>query len=196
MENDRKNCKIRVATPEDAEALVRIYAPYVEKTAITFEYDVPTVTEFAGRIEEILKRYPYLVAEEDGEILGYACAHALHERAAFGWAVETTVYIAERAKRRGLGKQLYDALEQALAAQNILNLYASIAYPTGEDPHLTRDSVEFHGRLGYKLVGHFSQCGYKFGRWYDSVWMEKHLGPHTADQPAVKPFDAAGFMCP
>ncbi|WP_312280407.1 N-acetyltransferase family protein [Oscillibacter sp.] len=193
MENDRKNCKIRVATPEDAEALVRIYAPYVEKTAITFEYDVPSVREFAGRIEEILKRYPYLVAEEDGEILGYAYAHAFHERAAFGWAVETTVYIAERAKRRGLGKRLYDVMEQALAAQNILNLYASIAYPAGEDPHLTRDSVEFHQRLGYKLVGHFSQCGYKFGRWYDSVWMEKHLGPHTADQPAVKPFDAQSF---
>ncbi|WP_312938909.1 N-acetyltransferase family protein [Oscillibacter sp.] len=192
MENDYKNCKIRLATPEDAEALLRIYAPYVEKTAITFEYDVPTVKEFAGRIEEIRKRYPYFVAEEDGEILGYAYAHALHERAAFGWAVETTVYIAETAKRRGLGKRLYDVLEQALATQNILNLYASIAYPAGEDPHLTRDSVEFHERLGYKLVGHFSQCGYKFGRWYDSVWMEKHIGLHTAGQPAVKPFDPAG----
>lgn len=186
-----KDCKIRVATIEDAEALVRIYAPYVEKTAITFEYDVPTVREFAGRIEKILKRYPYLVAEEDGEILGYAYAGSFHERAAFGWAVETSVYIAETAKRRGLGKRLYDALEQALAAQNISNLYASIAYPIGEDPYLSRDSVEFHQRLGFELVGRFSRCGYKFGRWYDLVWMEKHIGDHIAVQPAVKPFAPA-----
>ncbi len=187
-----KDCKIRVAVPEDAEALLRIYAPYVEKTAITFEYDVPTAREFAGRIEKTLKRYPYLVAEEDGEILGYACAHAFHERAAYDWAVETTVYVAENAKRRGLGKRLYGALEQALAVQNILNLNACIAYPAGEDPYLTRDSVEFHQRLGYRVVGRFSQCGYKFDRWYDMVWMEKHIGIHTAAQPAVKPFDAAG----
>ncbi|WP_312612054.1 N-acetyltransferase family protein [Oscillibacter sp.] len=186
-----KDCKIRVATPEDAEALLRIYAPYVEKTAITFEYDVPTAREFAGRIEKTLKRYPYLVAEEDGQILGYAYAGPFHGRAAYDWAVETTVYIARNAKRRGLGKRLYDALERALAAQNVLNLNASIAYPAGEDPYLTRDSVEFHQRLGYRVVGRFSQCGYKFDRWYDMVWMEKHIGVHTAAQPAVKPFDAA-----
>lgn len=189
-----KDCKIRVAVPEDAEALLRIYAPYVEKTAITFEYDVPAVREFTGRIEKTLKRYPYLVAEEDGQILGYAYAGPFHERAAYDWAVETTVYIAQNAKRRGLGKRLYDALERALAAQNILNLYASIAYPAGEDPFLTRDSVEFHQRLGYRVVGRFSQCGYKFDRWYDMVWMEKHIGVHTAVQPAVKPFDAAGVL--
>ncbi|MPM46637.1 Phosphinothricin N-acetyltransferase [bioreactor metagenome] len=187
-----KDCKIRVATPEDAEALLRIYAPYVEKTAITFEYDVPTAREFAGRIEKTLKRYPYLVAEEGGQVLGYAYAGPFHERAAYDWAVETTVYIARNAKRRGLGKRLYDALERALAAQNVLNLNASIAYPAGEDPYLTRDSVEFHQRLGYRVVGRFSQCGYKFDRWYDMVWMEKHIGVHTATQPAVKPFDAAG----
>ena len=188
-----KDCKIRVATPEDAEALLRIYAPYVEKTAITFEYDVPSAEEFAGRIEKVLRRYPYLVAEEDGAVLGYAYAGAFHERAAYAWAVETTVYVAESAKRRGLGKRLYDALEQALAGQNILSLYASIAYPAQEDPYLTRDSLEFHRRLGYRLVGQFTQCGYKFGRWYDMVWMEKHIGVHTENQPAVKPFDAAGF---
>ena len=189
-----KNCKIRVAEPEDAEALLRVYAPYVEKTAITFEYDAPSAEEFAGRIEKTLKRYPYLVAEEDGAILGYAYAGAFKSRAAYDWAAETTVYVAEDAKRRGIGKQLYAALEQALAAQNILNLNACIAYPAGEDPYLTRDSVEFHRSLGYRLVGQFTQCGYKFGRWYDMVWMEKHIGVHTKNQPAVKPFDAAEFF--
>ena len=189
----KKDCKIRAATPEDAEALLRVYAPYVEKTAITFEYDAPSAEEFAGRIEKTLKRYPYLVAEEDGAILGYAYAGAFKSRAAYDWAAETTVYVAEDAKRRGIGKRLYAALEQALAAQNILNLNACIAYPAGEDPYLTRDSVEFHRSLGYRLVGQFTQCGYKFGRWYDMVWMEKHIGVHTENQPAVKPFDAAGF---
>lgn len=189
-----KDCLIRVASPKDAEALLRIYAPYVEKTAITFEYDVPSVEEFAGRIARTLERYPYLVAEEDGAALGYACAGAFNNRAAYDWAVETTVYIAEDAKRRGLGKRLYQALEQALSAQNILNLNACIAYPAQEDPYLTRDSVEFHRRLGYRMVGTFTQCGYKFDRWYDMVWMEKHIGAHAAPQPAVKPFDAAGFF--
>ena len=180
-----KDCKIRAAVPGDGEALLRIYAPYVEKTAVTFEYDVPTVREFVGRVEKTLKRYPYLVAEEDGEVLGYAYAGPFHERPAYDWAVETTVYVAEKAKRRGLGRRLYGALEQALVAQNILNLNACIAYPAGEDPYLTRDSAEFHRRLGYRLVGRFSQCGYKFDRWYDMVWMEKHIGP-----------DAAGFLLP
>lgn len=184
---------IRVAVPEDAAALLRIYAPYVERTAITFEYDAPSEEEFAGRIEKTLKRYPYLVAEEDGAALGYACAGAFNERAAYDWAAETTVYIAEDAKRRGLGRRLYQALEQALSAQNILNLNACIACPPREDPYLTRDSVEFHRSLGYRLVGTFTQCGYKFGRWYDMAWMEKHIGAHTSPQPAVRPFDAAGL---
>lgn len=186
-------CKIRVASPEDAEALLRVYAPYVEKTAVTFEYDVPSVREFAGRIEKTLRRYPYLVAEEDGAVLGYAYAGAFNARAAYDWAAEISVYVAEDARRRGLGKRLYGALERALAAQNILNLNACIAYPAGADPYLTRDSVEFHQRLGYRLVGRFTKCGYKFGRWYDMVWMEKHIGHHGGRPVAVRPFDPASF---
>ncbi len=192
-----KDCRIRVASLHDAEALLRIYAPYVEKTAITFEYEVPTLAEFTKRIRRTLERYPYLVAEADGTPVGYAYANPFKERAAYDWAVETTVYVAENGKRLGVGRSLYAALEKALAAQNILNLNACIGYPAKEDAYLTQDSVKFHQRMGYRMVGKFSQCGYKFDRWYDMVWMEKHIGEHGAKQPAVKPFgEIAGDLFP
>ena len=179
---------IRPALPGDAQALVRIYAPYVTDTAITFEYDVPSEEEFAARIAGTLERYPYLVAERDGAPVGYAYAGAFHSRPAYDWAVETSIYVDRTQRRGGVGRALYAALERALAAQGILNLNACIAYPAQEDPYLTRDSVEFHGRLGYRLVGRFTQCGYKFGRWYDMVWMEKLIGAHTAPAAQVRPY--------
>ena len=181
---------IRAAALEDAAALLAIYAPYVEKTAITFEYAVPSPGEFAGRIARTLERYPYLAAESEGEILGYAYAAPFKERAAYDWAVETTVYVREDVKRQGVGRELYGALERCLAAQGILNLNACIACPEREDEYLTRDSAEFHRRLGYRTAGEFRQCGCKFGRWYGMVWMEKHIGPHPAAPPPVKSFPA------
>ena len=185
---EKNKLQIRVATKEDAEALLAIYAPYVEKTAITFEYEVPSIEEFRCRIQETLKKYPYLVAEKNGKIVGYAYAGAFHARPAYDWAVETSIYVSELQKGEGIGKALYKALEEQLSRQHILNLNACIAYPAQEDPYLTRDSVEFHSRLGYQMVGRFTQCGYKFGRWYDMVWMEKLIGAHTAPAPQVRPY--------
>ena len=179
---------VRAAAPEDAAALLEIYAPYVEKTAITFEYAVPSPEEFAGRIARTLERYTYLAAEAEGRIMGYAYAGPFKERAAYDWAVETTVYVREEAKRQGVGRTLYAALERCLAAQGVLNLNACVACPEREDEYLTRDSVDFHRRMGYRLAGEFRQCGCKFGRWYNMVWMEKHIGLHPADPPPVKPF--------
>ena len=187
MTEDRKN-GIRVATPQDAEALLAIYAPYVTDTAITFEYEVPSLTEFRERIRHTLERYPYLVMEQDGEILGYAYAGPFKERAAYDWAVETTIYVKQGMKKQGIGRKLYQALEDTLIRQNILNLNACIGYPTVEDEYLTRNSMEFHQHLGYRLVGQFYQCGYKFGRWYDMVWMEKLVGEHGVEPVRVKPF--------
>ena len=181
--------KIRVATLEDAKTLVEIYTPYVEKTVITFEYEVPSVEEFKGRMAHVLEKYPYLVAERDGEIVGYAYAGEFKSRAAYDWAVETTVYVREDQKNSGVGKALYMALEQILAEQNILNLNACIGYPEVEDEYLTKNSVQFHEHMGYRFVGEFYKCGYKFGRWYNMVWMEKHIGEHLDDQPAIKKFD-------
>lgn len=120
---------IRTAVEHDAEALLQIYAPYVKKTAITFEYDVPSVEEFAGRISKVLQKYPYLVAEINGEPVGYAYAGPFKERAAYDWAVETTVYVREDMKKSGIGRALYTALEKALSDQGVLNLNACIAFP-------------------------------------------------------------------
>ncbi|MCH4193210.1 MAG: GNAT family N-acetyltransferase [Butyrivibrio sp.] len=185
---EKSEIRIRTAMESDAEKLLAIYAPYVEKTAITFEYEVPSAGEFAGRIAHVLKRYPYLVAERDGEAIGYAYVSPFHERAAYDWAVETSIYLRQDMKRMGIGSTLYTELEEILRRMNILNLNACIAYPETEDEYLTRASVKFHQKSGYNMVGEFHQCGYKFGRWYNMVWMEKIIGMHLEHQPAVIPF--------
>lgn len=179
---------VRTAAVEDAQALLDIYAPYVKKTAITFEYEVPELSEFQRRIRETLKRYPFLVAEKDGEILGYAYTHPFVGRAAYGWSAEVSIYLKETKRRMGVGKRLYTALEQISRAQNLLNLNACIGYPETEDEYLTRNSVEFHSHMGYEMVGRFHRSGYKFDRWYDMVWMEKMLGEHTVPPAPVVPF--------
>jgi phosphinothricin acetyltransferase len=184
------NITIRTATIHDAEKLLEIYTPYVEHTAITFEYEVPTKLEFEHRIKNTLEKYPYLVAVENssGEPLGYAYASPFKERAAYDWAVETSIYVRMDQKRNGIGSLLYTSLEDELKSQGILNLNACIAYAESEDGYLTNDSVYFHEKNGYNIVAHFHKCGYKFNRWYDMVWMEKFIGEHTDNQPNVKPF--------
>ena len=183
------NIKIRVAVSEDAAALLKIYAPYVQKTAITFDYVVPTLEEFTGKITGLLKKYPVLVAESENKIVGYAYADCFKNKAAYDWAVETTIYVDENCKKMGIGKRLYEELEEILKQQNITNLNACIAYTDEEDEHLTNASVRFHEKLGFRVVGQFRKCGYKFNRWYHMVWMEKHIGEHVACQPKVVPFE-------
>ena len=179
---------IRPATLADAEILRDIYAPYVEETAVSFEYTVPTVAEFTERMKDIMKRYPYLVAEEAGEAVGYAYASPFHEREAYSWSAELTVYLRKDQRGRGRGRLLYEKLEQILRAQNITNLYACIAWPEQEDEYLTGASARFHERMGFRLAGMFHRCGYKFGRWYSMVWMEKEIGTRREKQPPVKSF--------
>ena len=203
---------LRIATPADAGALLAIYAPYVRETAITFEYDVPSAEEFAERIATTLERYPYLVAyepadadapapedtpadaskpaqgrdpastEKRGRILGYAYAGPFHARAAYDWAVETSIYVAREARGRHVGTRLLDALEDALAAQGVTNAEACIAVPD------QGGSVGFHERRGYRMVGHFEKCGFKQGRWWDMVWMEHLIAPHPEVPAPLVPF--------
>ncbi len=189
MKETEKQTVIRIVTPEDAQLLLDIYAPYVLHTAITFEYQVPTVEEFQQRIRKTLTRFPYLAAIQEGKLIGYAYAGTFHDREAYDWAVETSIYVRQDCRGAGAGRMLYQALENVLWEQGILNLNACIAYPQSEDEFLTLDSVHFHSHLGYRMAGRFSQCGYKFNRWYDMVWMEKHIGPHLQDQPPVRSFD-------
>lgn len=181
---------IRAARIEDAPALRAIYAPYVEHTAVSYEYEVPTAEEFAARIRRTLARYPYLVCECGGQAIGYAYADRLGERRAYDWAVETSIYVAPQARRCGAGRALYAALERALRAQGVTGLFACIASSDeADDPYLTRDSIAFHTRMGYRMCGELRGCGVKFGRRYNTVWMEKHLGEAIPTAP-VLPFPA------
>lgn len=170
---------LRMAHPSDAAALAEIYAPYVTDTAITFEYDVPSAEEFSGRIAHTLEKYPYFIAEDGGEIVGYAYAGAFHPRIAYNHSAELSIYVRRGYSGKGIGKTLYNALENALRLQNVTNLYACIGYSEKEDEYLTHNSVDYHAHLGYRLIGVFDRCGYKFGRWYSMVWMEKFLCPHS-----------------
>lgn len=208
---------IRDASPTDAPCLLEIYDYYVVHTAISFECATPSLAEFRARMEKTLQRYPYLVIEEDGRIKGYAYAGPFVGRAAYDWACEMTIYLAHDARKRGLGRKLYGAIEDRLLRMGILNLYACIGYPKQNgalhdahemqgstasplgtpllsgDEYLTTNSADFHRHLGYKLVGTFTDCGYKFGRWYDMVWMEKIIGEHKTPQPPVVPYPELKF---
>ena len=170
---------IRSARPDDAERLLAIYGYYVTDTAISFEYAVPSVEEFRRRIENTLSRYPYLVLEADGAVMGYAYAGVFKARAAYDRSCEVSIYVDRGARRRGYGRKLYEALEERLGAQGIVNLYACVASPVEEDETLTRASERFHRSLGYITVGRFHRCARKFGRWYDMIWMEKMIGEHV-----------------
>lgn len=179
---------IRRASEEDAQAILDVYAPYIKNTAITFEYEVPSLEEFRERIRSTLKKYPYLVAEKDGEILGYAYTGAFVGRAACDWSVETSIYLKETGTKMGVGKMLYNAIEKISKAQNIVNLNACIAVPDTEDEHLNFNSAQFHAHLGYQFVGKFHKCGYKFGNWYNLIWMEKTIGEHKKNPEPFIPF--------
>lgn len=174
------NLIIRCARLDDAARLLEIYAYYVEHTAISFEYDPPTLCEFQERMKHTMQRYPYLVVESGGTVYGYAYAGAFIGRAAYGRSCELTIYLDHAAQKRGFGRMLYEALEARLKAMGILNLYACIGYPQAEDPFLNRNSADFHAHLGFQTAGTFHSCGYKFGRWYDMVWMEKIIGKHES----------------
>ena len=161
--------KIRTVQLSDVEAILKVYAPFITDTCISFEYVVPSVEEFAQRIASISAEYPYVVLEEDGEIVGYAYSHRYLERVAYSWDVEVTIYLAPKVQGKGLGVILYDALEKLMALQNIKNLYSCI---TGDNVH----SIEMHRSMGYELIGTFPKAGFKHDRWLDVVWMAKTIG--------------------
>lgn len=169
---------IRIATPGDAPFIQDIYRYYVENTAITFEFEVPSVEEFQGRIEKTLERYPYLVAEEDGEVIGYAYAGIFYDRRAYDWSAEMSVYVRNGIHGKGVGTALYEKLEELLRKQHIVNLFACITHPNEE-------SEAFHQARGYEKNAHFENCGYKLGRWWDIVWMQKVIAPN---EEAPEPF--------
>lgn len=159
---------LRFATPADAAALLEIYAPYVEHTSVSFETEAPSLGEFTRRIVEITSAFPYLVAEEDGQILGYAYAHPYHERSAFRYTVETSIYIRQDHLRSGLGTSLYGALLDLLSLQGVETACALITLPNDR-------SIAFHEKMGFLPGGSLPQVGYKFGNWYGLAYLYRRL---------------------
>ena len=159
---------IRPATEKDIPEILAIYRPYVEHSTATFEYDVPCQRSFLQRFLDITAQFPWLVWEEEGQILGYAYASAPYSRAAFSWCAEPSIYLRESAKGRGIGSMLYRVLEEILARQGYQVLYALI---TSENSA----SIGFHEKMGYETKVNFPNCGYKFDRWLGLIWMEKRI---------------------
>lgn len=150
---------LRQATVADAGALLEVYAPYVTGTSVTFETKIPTLQAFSDRIREITDRFPYLIAEEDGVVLGYAYAHPYHERAAFHWTVETSIYVRMGVERQKIGTLLYEALLALLRLQGVHTACALITLPNDR-------SMAFHEKMGFLEGGSLPAVGYKFGNWY------------------------------
>ena len=176
---------IRIATEADVPQILGIYAPYIVTTTHTFEYEVPTEAEFLARFRAITARFPWLVWEEDGQILGYAYGSAPFERAAYRWVAEDSVYLRPEAAGRGIGSRLCKALEAILAYQGYRKIYAII---TSENSR----SLDFHRKLGYKLLAEFPECGFKFGRWLGVTWLDKEL--KSVDSPSSFPIEWLAIM--
>lgn len=151
---------IRPVKLEDAQGIAAVYNYYIQNTHHTFEIEPRGVDEMRKRIGEIIEDYPYLVAEEDGEILGYAYATRFRLRDAYEYSVEVSIYVRSAAKQKGIGTQLYTKLFDELAETNVHVIVAGISLPNDA-------SIRFHEKLGFRKVAHFREIGYKLGRWID-----------------------------
>ena len=172
---------IRIARLDDARAVQAIYAPYVVETAISFELDPPSEREMAERIERIGATFPWLVYEQDGEVIGYAYAGPRAERPAYGWSADSTVYVARGAHRRGIGRSLYQRLLPILNLQGFHSVFGGITLPnTG--------SVGLHEACGYAFMGAYREVGFKLGAWHDVGWWGLRLNPPALDPSPPRPF--------
>ncbi len=168
--------EIRFVKLEDSSKLLAIYAPYIEETAISLEYEVPSEEEFRERIKTISKKFPYLVLLKNNEPLGYAYASVFHARAAYDKSVELSIYIRKDCHRCGYGRMLYKKLEEELRNRGFAVMYACIAATSrSPDENLTDASIVFHEKMGFENAGYFKNCAKKFGRWYNMVYMQKNL---------------------
>ena len=170
----RERARIRLAAPADAAAMLAIYAPIVRDTVISFELEPPTVMEMRERIEGVWPRWPWLVCESAGELLGYAYASQHRTRAAYQWSVDASVYVRADARRGGVARALYTSLFGILDLQGYRNAYAGITLPNAA-------SVDFHEALGFEPVGVYRDVGYKLGAWRDVGWWARSLGEHGSD---------------
>jgi len=173
-----EDISLRIAAPGDAWAIAAIYAPIVRETAISFETEPPSPEVMAARIEGVLKSHPWLVAVRAGEVVGYAYAGEHAQRAAYRWSVNVTAYLAEAARRQGVGRKLYGALIPMLRAQGFRSAFAGIALPNAA-------SVGLHEAAGFQPLGVYRDVGFKLGRWHDvGYW---RLALREDDGPPIEP---------
>ena len=172
---------IRDAKLSDAPRLLEIYSYYVKNTAITFEYNVPSLEEFRHRMKNITLRYPYIVLEADGKVMGYAYAHRIRERAAYDWDAELSIYLAQGTHGHGVGTTVLACLIDLLELQGLRHLYSCVTLPNEK-------SIRMQRRLGFADAGVWHDSGWKFDGWHDVAWLEKHIG--SGKPQPVTPFPA------
>lgn len=165
---------IRLAKPSDSEAILDIYTPYIRDTSITFETEIPSITDFSNRIQSYLKNWPWLVYEKDNKIAGYTYASQYRERVAYQWSVECSVYIHDDYHRRGIANALYKKLFSILKAQGFTTVYAVINLPNDQ-------SVAFHEKLGFTYFATYEKVGYKLGRWKNVGWWQLQLNEYLPE---------------
>ena len=172
---------IRIAEEKDAAAMLAIYAPLVANTTITFEYEIPSINDFAARILQYLKDYPWLVCEHGTTLIAYAYAGKHRERKAYQWSAESSIYVGESFRGNGYGKKLYEVLFRLLKEQGLINVYAGITQPNER-------SVYFHRSCGFTEVGIYKNVGYKLSGWHDVLWMHKALSEYPLRPVSPIPF--------
>jgi phosphinothricin acetyltransferase len=170
---------VRAASLEDAAACAAIYEPYVRDTAISFESEPPSVKEMADRIARACERHAWLVAEEDGRVVGYAYGGPFAPRAAYRWACEVSVYVERGRRRTGAGRKLYEALLERLRERGYRTAMGGMTLPNDA-------SAGLHRALGFELVGVYRRVGYKHGAWHDVAWTQRMLAPES-DEPPSEP---------
>ncbi len=169
---------IRTATLQDVPAILEIYRPYILETAYTFEYEVPSLEAFEQRFLTISREFPWLVWEDGGEVLGYAYAERPFARAAYQWDADLAIYLRRDCRGKGLGRKLYEQVEDILYRQGYHVLYAVVT-------SANLDSCRFHEAMGYEKTAEFTRCGWKFGQWYGTIWYEKRLQEGEPQHPPV-----------
>lgn len=170
--------RVRFATEEDALALLKIYAQYID-TTVTFEYVLPSEEEFRNRIREYSEMYPYLVCEDHGKIVAYVYAHRAMERAAYQWNAEISIYLDKNYRGKKLGRKLYTLIMEILILQGVRTVYGVVTSPNPR-------SEKLHEAMGFRLIGVFRDSGFKSGRWCDVSWYEKQIGEYDMEPIPIK----------
>lgn len=181
---------IRKATLADAQAILDIYQYYRANTAVSINPASPSLLDCENLIKSTVATYPFLVAEREGQVVGFTYCKPYKADQAFAWSVETRIYVNHEASKQGVGSALHNALEHACKAQGICNLYLCITYSAEIDKYRNDTSLVFHEKMGYRKEGEFENCGYKNGHWFSQYWMQKNINRHQSDPSPITPFSA------